>query len=198
MIWDHSILKRKSFAVKLQKLAWRKRPHRLYARSDALVCPVVAGSSPSTLIFQCRVKAREQLLGSSSSTPGPVVAVGPSRKPTLKPMEAAIEVAAANGNSAARVGFARSRKRSVGRGGFRHGMDARGVECDRDYASMGRKSQVSTERVRLPAMCLALPPCPRRRSNLNRDVPPRLWRCRSFSSASSHRRRAWRQQDRDR
>ena len=33
---------------------------------------------------------------------------------------------------------------------------------------------------------------------LNRDAPPRLWRCRSSSSASSRRRRAWRQPDRGR
>ena len=34
--------------------------------------------------------------------------------------------------------------------------------------------------------------------HLNRGAPPRLQRCRSFSSASSHRTRAWRQRDRDR
>ena len=32
----------------------------------------------------------------------------------------------------------------------------------------------------------------------SRGAPPRLRRCRSFSSASSHRTRAWRQRDRDR
>ncbi len=37
-----------------------------------------------------------------------------------------------------------------------------------------------------------------RRSNLNRGAPPRLRRCRSCSSASSHRTRAWRRRDRDR
>ncbi len=40
--------------------------------------------------------------------------------------------------------------------------------------------------------------CTLRRCNLNRGAPPRLQRCRSFSSASSHRTRAWRQRDRDR
>ena len=34
--------------------------------------------------------------------------------------------------------------------------------------------------------------------NLNRGAPPRLRRCRSFASASSHRTRAWRRRDRDR
>ena len=45
---------------------------------------------------------------------------------------------------------------------------------------------------------LALPRCTLRRCNLNRGAPPRLQRCRSFSSASSRRTRAWRQRDRDR
>ena len=45
---------------------------------------------------------------------------------------------------------------------------------------------------------LALPRCTLRRCNLNRGAPPRLQRCRSFSSASSHRTRSWRQRDRDR
>ena len=45
---------------------------------------------------------------------------------------------------------------------------------------------------------LALPRCTLRRCNLNRGAPSRLQRCRSFSSASSHRTRAWRQRDRDR
>jgi hypothetical protein len=45
---------------------------------------------------------------------------------------------------------------------------------------------------------LAFPRCTLRRCNLNRGAPPRLQRCRSFSSASSHRTRAWRQRDRDR
>jgi len=35
-----------------------------------------------------------------------------------------------------------------------------------------------------------LPRCTRRRCNLTRDAPPRLQRCRSSSSASSHRTRA--------
>src|ERR1700722_8351563 len=43
-----------------------------------------------------------------------------------------------------------------------------------------------------------IPRCPLRRCNLNRGAPPRLQRRRSFSSASSHRTRAWRQRDRDR
>jgi hypothetical protein len=45
---------------------------------------------------------------------------------------------------------------------------------------------------------LVLPRCTRRRCNLNRGTPPRLQRCRSFASASSHRTRAWRQRYRDR
>src|SRR5438477_2552391 len=36
------------------------------------------------------------------------------------------------------------------------------------------------------------------RCTVSRDAPPRLQQCRFFSSASWHRRRAWRQQDRDR
>ena len=43
-----------------------------------------------------------------------------------------------------------------------------------------------------PLQRLAIPP------RLNRGAPPRLRRCRSFSSASSHRMRAWRRRDRDR
>ena len=39
-----------------------------------------------------------------------------------------------------------------------------------------------------------LDPSPR----INRGAPPRLQRCRSFSSASSHQTRAWRQRDRNR
>jgi len=33
--------------------------------------PLMAGSSPSTLTFQCRVKTWEQPLGACSYTPGP-------------------------------------------------------------------------------------------------------------------------------
>ena len=51
---------------------------------------------------------------------------------------------------------------------------------------------------RLRHVPLALSRCTLRRCNLSRGAPPRLQRCRSFSSASSHRTRAWRQRDRDR
>ena len=45
---------------------------------------------------------------------------------------------------------------------------------------------------------LALSRCTLRRCNLSRGAPPRLQRCRFFSSASSHRTRAWRQRYQDR
>jgi hypothetical protein len=39
--------------------------------ADETIRPVVAGSSPSTLTIQCRVKMQEQPLGACSSAPGP-------------------------------------------------------------------------------------------------------------------------------
>src|SRR5215813_11755488 len=70
----------------------------------------------------------------------------------------------------------------------------------RRCSPLGRKPQAQDRAASAPPVMLplVLPRCTRRRCDLNRGTPPRSRRCRSFSSASSHRTRAWRRRDRDR
>jgi hypothetical protein len=88
--------------------------------------------------------------------------------------------------------------------------DARPVRCNgwssrlsfgREHVLLSVESRgLTTERVRVrPSRSPSRFRDARlRRCNLNRGVPSRLRRCRSFSSASSRRTRAWRRRDRDR
>jgi len=77
------------------------------------------------------------------------------------------------------------------------GLGSRREDVRPRPCSMGRKSRARTGRVRPSTMCLASA-MHAQMMPLNRDAPPRLQRCRSSSSASLHRTRAWRQRDRDR
>ena len=90
--------------------------------------------------------------------------------------------------------FAATPARSAGTAGYPASREGENMFSPRSKTAGAGPSGFGSAR----DVPLALPRWTLRKCNLNRGAPPRLQRCRSFSSASSHRTRAWRQRDRDR